>query len=121
MAKAIISADKTLGEAELKAQIAEITSSLAQMSRALTEANQEIETLKSQLAFKELLVSVKGFKYEADENGDPVGYAYCPTFESMGRGFARLVDTMRSKEFECPECGANQGWKPKPFPYPDAE
>ncbi len=84
IASALKKADVSLQQAELKLQIAELISALAdakinmvEIQEVIYEKNSEITRLKEALTTKEKLVRNKNAYYISDENNKPTGSPYC--------------------------------------------
>jgi hypothetical protein len=111
IAKDLREIDKGLDQAEMKAKLADVISNLADVRFALVDArdemrarDQEIARLKETFAFKASLVSVRGYKYEAFEDGGPKGTPFCPRCEENSGRYYRLVRASYSGPLSCPDC-----------------
>ncbi len=99
-------------KAELKAQLADVMSSLADAKIALSEAqeliaNQSkgISALKASFEKSAQLVEYKGFKYEPNENNSPKGEPFCPRCEQRDGFLMRLSQSKGAvTDLQCPEC-----------------
>jgi hypothetical protein len=76
--------DRSLGEGELKAKIASLYVSLADVKMALADAQQEIQAkdheiseLKKRTATAKPMIELNGFQYEAVD-GKASGLPFCP-------------------------------------------
>lgn len=113
LAKALIGAQQVLDAAAYKFQIADLTSNLATVKIALTEVQEEmsakdreIDRLRSEFAKHGNLVEAGGFRFFADADGHPEGFAVCPRCETVD---GRLIQVVRKQSqvghlTTCPEC-----------------
>lgn len=122
LAKALNDADKALDHAQLKLQLAEMASHLADAKLAMVDARDQVTSLEGQIrdlqAFnreKVKLVRFQGFDYESDEDGQPIGPAFCPACMSVGK-LHRL--TWGKDGNECPQCKSKYHRSGNPFSYP---
>lgn len=121
IAKSIKDADLSLEKAELKLQIAELVSaladskiSIADIQSVLQEKDDEIERLKNALDLKKKLIRHEGFYYEMNEEGAPIGEAYCShCFEARGLAIHVVQHPKQRAEANCPSCKTNSRY---PFP-----
>jgi hypothetical protein len=84
IAKVIVSAKGAMDVAEFRLKAADLMTSLAEARVSLVDAQDraeglqdEISRLKEALEAKQTLVKVKDGYYAVDENGNPVGEAFC--------------------------------------------
>ncbi len=99
-------------KAELKAQLADVMSSLADAKIALSEAQEviagqskEISVLKTTFEKSAKLVEHRGYKYETNEKGQPKGEPFCPRCEQRDGFLMRLSQSKGAvTELQCPEC-----------------
>ena len=127
--------EKNFNEATFKATIAEITSNLADVKMALTEARSEaaekdaeISRLKKEFAFAvENTIMVHGFRYERSSRGNaPQGMPFCPRCEKVDGRLINLAETglmaAGSRKAICPQCKSEFG-RVNTFRYdaPDAD
>ena len=111
--------EKNFSEATFKATIAEITSNLADLKMALSEAKSEaaekdaeILRLKKEFAFRaENTIVVHGFRYEKSSAGPPQGLPFCPRYEKVD---GRLINLARMTKASfrnaiCPQCKSEFG------------
>ena len=101
--------DRAVDAAAYKLKIAELTSVMADIKLALTDAkgelalkDAEIDRLKKQFQRSADTVEYNGFKYDKGPDGKPTGSAYCPVCEQKEALFFHLnriavTDT-------CPNC-----------------
>jgi len=101
--------DKAVDAAAYRLRIAELTSVMADIKLALTDAKDklalkdaEIDRLKKQFQRSADTVEYNGFKYDKGPDGKPTGSAYCPVCEQKEALFFHLnriavTDT-------CPNC-----------------
>ena len=115
--KLLMSLEKTFDEATFKLRIADITSNLADLKIALTEAKSEaadkdaeISRLKKEFAFTiENTIMVQGFRYEKSSRGNAQGMPFCPRCEKVD---GRLINLAKSglggglQKAVCPQCKA---------------
>jgi hypothetical protein len=111
--------EKNFNEASFKATIAEITSNLADVKMALTEAraeaaekDAEIDRLRKEFAFLiDNTIMSKGFRYEKSSQGRPQGMPFCPRCEKVDGRLMRLAKTTSKEGFKaiCPQCKAEFG------------
>ena len=109
-----MSFEKTFDEASFKLRIADITSNLADLKIALTEAKSEaaekdaeILRLKKEFAFAvENTIMAHGFRYErSSSEGNVQGMPFCPRCEKVD---GRLINLAKSigRHAICPQCKA---------------
>ena len=113
LAKTLIGAQQAVDAATYKFQIADLTSNLATVKIALTEVQEEmsakdreIDRLRLAFAKHGTLVEFGGFRFFADEDGQPEGFAVCPRCEVVD---GRLIQVVRKQSqvghvATCPEC-----------------
>jgi hypothetical protein len=108
--------EKNFDEASFKLRIAEITSNLADLKMALSEAKSEaaekdaeILRLKKEFAFRaEDTTVVHGFRYEKSSAGLPQGLPFCPRCEKVDGRLIKLARSM-ARNAICPQCKADFG------------
>lgn len=113
LVKDIKDAAFSLDSAQLKAQMAELYSSLADarmqpanINHVLRQKDEEIERLRASHALKKQLIRHRGEYYEKDAEGCPVGAPFCEYCYNRGI-LARKIEAARPKEglrVYCPEC-----------------
>jgi hypothetical protein len=121
LAKTLVDIDRTYDHATFKMKIAELSSNVADLKMALTEAqaeaaakDEDIERLKREFEFREeRTVWVRGMRYEKapDESG-PVGMPFCDRCERVDGRLIRIVGTQTGKDgykAVCPQCKADYG------------
>lgn len=59
---------------------------------------------ESEKAASEKKVEVNGYKFDVDDQGDPKGYAYCPSCEKDDGEFYLLVDCILPNRTNCNKC-----------------
>jgi hypothetical protein len=111
--------EKNFNEASFKATIAEITSNLADVKMALTEARSEaaekdaeIDRLRKEFAFLiDNTIMSKGFRYEKSSQGRPQGTPFYPRCEKVDGRLMQLAKTMSQDGLKalCPQCKAEFG------------
>jgi hypothetical protein len=113
LAKVLIGADKAMDSATYKFQVAELTANLATAMIALSEVKEdlaskdrEIERLRGEFARSGTMVELRGFRFFADEQGQPIGFAVCPRCETVD---GRLIQLVRKQSqtghiVTCPQC-----------------
>jgi hypothetical protein len=114
--KLLMSLEKTFDEASFKLRIADITSNLADLKIALTEAKSEaadkdaeILRLKKEFAFSgENTIMAYGFRYEKSSRGDAQGLPFCPRCEKVDGRLINLARTI-GRNATCPQCKADFG------------
>jgi hypothetical protein len=126
--KLLMNLEKTFDEASFKLRIADITSNLADLKIALTEAkteaaekDAEISRLKKEFAFAvENTILVHGFRYERSSRGTPQGVPFCPRCEKVDGRLINLAETglmaAGSRRAICPQCKSEFG-RVKTFLY----
>lgn len=97
--------DKAVDAAEFKAKIADLTGAVSDLKLALIEAKDdlaskdaEIEQLKKQFQWTANLVEFRGYKYDKNEHGLPIGQAYCPVCEQKDGMLFHLSQFMGESE-----------------------
>lgn len=111
---------KTLNEigkdfdvAAYKLQVAELASTLADAKIEMLEIHEEIAARDAEIARLEQvmakrgnMVEQKGFKYDKQEDGSPVGLPYCPRCAEADNRFMRLAHGYgkHGKIQGCPQC-----------------
>ena len=114
--KLLMSLEKTFDEASFKLRIADITSNLADLKIALTEAKSEaaekdaeILRLKKEFAFAvENTIMAHGFRYEKSSRGNVQGMPFCPRCEKVDGRLINLAKSM-GRNAICPQCKAQFG------------
>ena len=110
--------EKNFSEASFKVTIAEITSNLADVKMALSEAKSEaaekdaeILRLKKEFAFRaENTIVVNGFRYEKSSAGPPQGMPFCPRCEKVDGRLINLARTTKGlRNAICPQCKSEFG------------
>jgi hypothetical protein len=120
--KLLLNLEKNFDEASFKLRIADITSNLAELKIALTEAKSEaaekdaeISRLKKEFAFAvENTIMVHGFRYERSSRGNaPQGVPFCPRCEKVDGRLINLAETglmaAGSRKAICPQCKSEFG------------
>jgi hypothetical protein len=119
--KLLMSLEKTFDEASFKLRIADITSNLADLKIALTEAKSEaadkdaeILRLKKEFAFAvENTIMVHGFRYEKSSRGNAQGMPFCPRCEKVDGRLMNLAKSGLSaaalQKAVCPQCKSEFG------------
>lgn len=109
--KALREINAEYDKAELKAQLADVMSSLADAKIALSEAQEfiasqskDILALKATFEKSADLIEYRGFKYEHDESGNPKGEPFCPRCEQRDGFLMRLSQSGARTDLVCPEC-----------------
>ncbi len=104
--------DSGLDKAEMKARLAEVISSLADVKMALVEVQEdarakdtEIGRLKASFAIKAETIKFEGFSMLTFEDGTPRGMPFCPRCETMDGTLIHLV-AARGNDCQCPQCKA---------------
>lgn len=103
--------EKNFDEASFKLRIAEITSNLADLKMALSEAKSEaaekdaeISRLKKEFAFAaENTIMVNGYRYERSSKGGAQGMPFCPRCEKVDARLINLTKVGISRAI-CPQC-----------------
>jgi hypothetical protein len=105
--------EKALDEATLKAELAEVTSKMADVRMALVDAKDdaaakdaEINRLKKSFETKNALVTYhqqKYFRSEADPT-KPVGLPICPRCEEVDGRIILMRSGERGMSAKCPQC-----------------
>lgn len=118
VAKAVSEAKGAYDQADLKLQMAEILSTLADVKIALAEAqsegkakDDEISRLKEAFAFQGTVVEYYGWKFPATKHGEPYGTPFCPrciekdgrftVTRPTGNGYAAVSCPMCSTKYHC--------------------
>ena len=121
LAKTLVDIDRTVDHATFKMKIAELSSNVADLKIALTDAQSEaaekdgdIARLKKAFEFREeQTVVVRGMRYEKAANGSgPVGMPFCDRCERVDGRLIRIVGTSTAKDGHkavCPQCKADYG------------
>lgn len=113
LAKALIGAQQAVDAATYKFQIADLTSNLATVKIALTDVQEEmaakdreLDRLRAEFAKHGTLVEFGGFRFFADANGQPDGFAVCPRCETVDGRLIQIVrkQTQVGHVANCPEC-----------------
>lgn len=117
---------QSFDQADFKLKIAEISSNVADLKIALTDAKStlsekeaEIERLRHDFAIRrDNTVSVEGFTFEKGPGDVPQGMPFCPRCETVDGRLIRLVVTYPKGNYSavCPQCKADCG-KVSGFPY----
>ena len=105
-----MSFEKTFDEASFKLRIADITSNLADLKIALTEAKSEaaekdaeILRLKKEFAFTvENTIMSHGFRYEKSSSGNVQGMPFCPRCEKVDGRLMKIAK--KGRNGTCPQC-----------------
>lgn len=129
LVKGLKDIDHALDKSELKGNMAQLYSDLADVKMALVDAqtdlrqrDETIERLKSLQDFAGQLISVKGYKFEADESGEPIGRPFCPLCEQKQKLFVRLTPAPRTDKDRggqvCPNCKSRFGYPVPTFNWP---
>lgn len=117
--KLLMSLEKTFDEASAKLRIADITSNLADLKIALTEAKSEaaekdaeILRLKKEFAYAvENTIIEHGFRYDKSSDGRPEGMPFCPRCEKVDGRLIHLAMTTSPQGWKsiCPQCKSDFG------------
>lgn len=117
IAKAIRSANVTLEKAEIKLRMAELIESLAEakiqaaeIQDILQEKDRRIVDLEHAFELKSKLVRKKNAYYELNENGDPVGDAYCSYCWEVNHRTVHLNYSVGMNQRNCPSCKTDYDW-----------
>ncbi|MEQ1950567.1 hypothetical protein [Mesorhizobium sp. CN2-181] len=106
--------DKGLSQGELKARMADLYSSVADIRMALADANEELRAkdreiaeLKARFEQTSQLVEFRGYQYKAGPDGKPRGKPMCPVCMGDGKHvpLSNILDVMH----QCPKCQGNFG------------
>jgi hypothetical protein len=111
--------EKNFDDATFKGTIADLTTNLAELKMALTEAKSEaaekdaeISRLKKEFAFAaENTVEVQGFRYAKASDGRPQGMPFCTRCERVDGRLIPLAKTTSPQGYKaiCPQCKADFG------------
>ncbi|MDZ7281657.1 hypothetical protein N4G62_06395 [Sphingomonas sanguinis] len=112
VAKGLRAVEKGWDAAAYKVQIAELMTALSDARLELVAAREaalekdaEFERLKATLAGQALLVMGRGgFKYKADNSGQPTGLPVCPTCELRDGRLTFTVKDNSPRKVRCPVC-----------------
>ena len=109
--KELLGIDKAVNAAEFKFKIAELTEAVADLKLSLVETKDdlatkdaEIERLKKLLQRTANLVAFRGYKYDTNEDGLPIGQAYCPVCEQKDGMLFHLSYFMGENASICLAC-----------------
>ena len=130
LVKGLKDIDHALDKSELKGNMVQLYSDLADVKMALLDAqsalrekDDQIGKLKGDLAFSAKLVDVKGFKFQADEHGKPYGTPFCPVCEQKSSTFVRVTPAPRNTgdrgSYNCPSCKSRFGYPVPVFNWPE--
>jgi predicted Zn-ribbon and HTH transcriptional regulator len=76
-------------------------------SSLLQAKDSEIKSLKASMEFKEQLVERGGYKFRKNDEGQPIGNAFCPVCEQKDRKFYQLTMLNKAgRPYGCPSCKA---------------
>ncbi|ASP55445.1 hypothetical protein CDO31_29295 (plasmid) [Sinorhizobium meliloti] len=111
--------EQGLDKAEMKARLADVLSTLADVKMALIDAQEEsrekdaqIERLRGNFAIKEKTIRFDGFSMLAFEDGKPRGMPFCPRCEAVDGILIHLADA-RGSDCQCPQCKATYSRVPR--------
>lgn len=132
LVKGLKDIDHALDKSELKGNMAQLYSDLADVKMALVDAqtelrqkDEEIAQLRSAQDFSDDLVTVKGYKFQTNAAGEPIGGAFCPLCEQKQRIFVRLTPAPRTDKDRgaqvCPNCKSRFGYPVPTFNWPSEE
>lgn len=107
-----LEADKLIEKTDLKLHIVGLLSALADTKLAIVgiqdefrNRNEEIIRLKNDLKLSKNVIRDDSFHYEANENKEPVGNAYCSLcFEKDAKTIYMVQDPLDKKIAICPNC-----------------
>lgn len=110
--KAIIDINKSYDEATYKAMIADFMEKLSESRLALIEAKEQISDKdKEIISIKKFLIQHKalvdggrGYRYQANDDGKPIGFPMCPTCEQNDGRLIQLVQHGKFYGAKCPAC-----------------
>jgi hypothetical protein len=110
--KLLMGLEKAFDAASFKMQIADITSNLADLKIALTEAKSEaaekdaeISRLKQEFAFTSgSTVVVHDYRYQTSRSGGPQGIPFCTRCEKVDGLLMKLAKTTQHRTLLCPQC-----------------
>jgi hypothetical protein len=118
LAQDLRSIDKELSQAEAKLKIADLTTALADVKIALTQARDdaaeqqaEINRLKSlHKRLSDDTVEINGRRYRKSADGKPLGHSFCAVcLEKDGRLIETVATHMPGLPDQCPSCKALYG------------
>lgn len=113
IAKTLNDINQDFDRSEYKLQIAELRSSLADAKIALSDVQEElaakerkIAELQANFEIRSTLVERSGFRFFANDEGNPHGWAVCPRCEVVDGRIIRVVRAQsdRGHATECPAC-----------------
>lgn len=112
IAKAVVAADKMLGEAELKLRLADMMGALADAKMAMASVQDivdareaEIARLNEALENKAKVVRVHSGYYEVNGQGKPTGDAYCMRCYEEERKLRHIsYPKFANEDAHCPVC-----------------
>ncbi|KQQ46511.1 hypothetical protein ASF69_04600 [Rhizobium sp. Leaf311] len=109
--------DAQFDKAEMKLKVAELTVALSDaklglvdVAQTLKQKDQEIETLKSALVRKHDTVESDGYFYRKQDDGRPIGNAFCPVCLEDGKFVLTVQSLTSGMPYVCPKCKANFGY-----------
>jgi hypothetical protein len=114
LASDLRSIEREFDVAEYKLKVAELTTLLADVKMALTDArtehaakDEEIERLKAVLAKRDTdTVEYRGYRYRKGEDGKPRGDPFCPVCEAKeGLLILTTWSWEKGRPKQCPNCG----------------
>lgn len=90
---------------DLRTLLNETQEELLEREDTIRDLRRKITKLEDTLSFSETLVEENGFKYRANEKGEPVGYPYCPKCETKEREFYQLFNPKNTYlDVRCANC-----------------
>jgi hypothetical protein len=112
IAKGLRAIDKAWDQVALKAQMIDLMDALVTAKAALVDAQaeandqaREIERIKAAFIDRSTLApGVDGYKYRADDSGDPDGYPACPHCEAVNGRILVMVPDGHWERAKCPAC-----------------
>jgi hypothetical protein len=106
--------NKSYDEANYKANIIDLIEKLSDAKLALIEAKEkifdkekEISSIKNfSIQHKALVDGGHGYRYQANENGSPIGFPMCPKCEQLDSRLIQLVQHGKWYGAKCPACAS---------------
>ena len=96
---------------DLQAESLEMSSTLQEKEKNITALEKKLEELQEALKIKSEIVRHANLYFNKDDDGEPVGYAYCPRCYEVDHVLVHIAQNPLIKSASvCPQCKSTYNW-----------